>query len=121
MVTSRAFDELLYWEKHLRALNTGKLKDSTKNSVTSENEEVVVFCDASGAGFGDSDGSDVIGCWSETECLLSSTWRELEAVYRVLHSSVKTIEGHDVDVNTNNTHVCSILKTGSRKRYLRFE
>ena len=69
----------------MRALNTGKLKDSTQNSVTSENEEVVVFCDASGAGFGgylaDSDGSDVIGCWSETECGLSSTWRELEAVY----------------------------------------
>ena len=118
MVTSRAFDELLYLEKHLRASNTGKLKDSTQNSVTSENEEAVVFCDASGAGFGDSDGNDVIGCWSETECGLSSTWRELEAVYRVLHSSVKTIEGHDVVVNTDNKNVCSILKTGSRKCYL---
>ena len=52
--------------------------------------------------------------------MLSSTWRELESVYRFVHSSVDSMEGQTVLVNTDKKNVCSILQVhvGSKKPYL---
>jgi len=85
-----------------------------------EQKSIVMYCDASGAGFGgyiaSVDASDVEGCWSESG--LSSTWRELEAINRVMRSSMESLEGRDIVVNTDNKNVVSILAVGSRKPYL---
>ena len=115
LVSSKALDELIFWKENLRTLNGSNLH------ISSDSEKYL-FCDASGAGFGGfmlgmSD-SEVTGSWSESERALSSTWRELEAVYRVLQSSLGNLEGQTVVVNTDNKNVCSILKVGSKKPYL---
>ena len=115
MVSSEALGELIFWKENLRSLN--------ESSFTDELDiEKSIFCDASGAGFGgyiaDLHGSEVVGSWSESESMLSSTWRELEAVYRFVHSSLDSLEGHSVLVNTDNKNVCSILQVGSKKPYL---
>ncbi|XP_053374094.1 uncharacterized protein LOC128546787 [Mercenaria mercenaria] len=122
MLSSRAYDEIIFWNGNLRALNKGKLKETYLCSVDEDIIQSTVFCDASGAGFagfieGD-EGSQVIGRWSEIESGLSSTWRELETVHRVLNTSVKSLEGHNVGLNTDNKNVISILKIGSKKQYL---
>jgi hypothetical protein len=49
---------------------------------------------------------------------MSLTWRELEAVQRVMNTSFKSLEGQDVIVNSDNKNVVSILKSGSKKEYL---
>ena len=115
LVSSKALDELIFWKENLRTLNGSNLH------ISSDSEKYL-FCDASGAGFGGfmlgmSD-SEVTGSWSESERALSSTWRELEAVYRVLQSSLGNLEGQTVVVNTDNKNVGSILKVGSKKPYL---
>lgn len=122
VVSSKAFDEMIFWKENLRLLNSGKLGSARTQGEEQNDVQNVVFCDASGAGFGgfidgNSD-SQVTGCWSNTESGLSSTWRELEAVHRVLHSLVQSLEGQTVLVNTDNKNVDTILKVGSRKPYL---
>ncbi|XP_052782688.1 uncharacterized protein LOC128218952 isoform X1 [Mya arenaria] len=122
MVSSVVFDEMLFWQSNIKRLNCGKLEPDNTIEVPVVSDQAVVFCDASGAGFGGYvkgiDDSVVVGCWSETESGLSSTWRELEAVYRVLHSSVGCLEGREIIVNSDNKNVPSILKVGSKKPYL---
>ena len=115
MVSSKALDELIFWKENVRVLN----ESSFTSSLVMEKS---IFCDASGAGFGGYvvgiQDSEVVGSWSETESVLSSTWRELEAVYRTVHSSVKSLEGQNVLVHTDNKNVCNILQVGSKKPYL---
>ena len=115
MVSSKALDELIFWKENVRVLN-----DSTFTS--SLVMEKSIFCDASGAGFGGYvvgiQDSEVVGSWSETESVLSSVWRELEAVYRTVRSSVKSMEGQNVLVHTDNKNVCIILQVDSEKPYL---
>jgi hypothetical protein len=122
MINSRALDELLFWKENLIKLNKGCLQKAVDTEIKSTDKQKIVFCDASGAGFagfieGDDD-SHVTGCWSEQESSLSSTWRELETVNRVLNTSLNSLEGQSVIVKTDNKNVVSILKTGSRKQYL---
>ncbi|XP_060569538.1 uncharacterized protein LOC132727948 [Ruditapes philippinarum] len=118
LITSRAFDEIVFWDKNLRILNSGKLESFDFTYDTGS----TVFCDASGAGYAgfivENVDSPIVGCWSEFESELSSTWRELEAVHRVLNSSISSLEGRQVLVNTDNRNVVSILKTGSRQPFL---
>ena len=115
MVSSKALDELIFWKENVRVLN----ESTFTSSLVMEKS---IFCDASGAGFGGYvvgiQDSEVVGSWSETESVLSSTWRELEAVYRTVHSSVKSLEGQNVLVHTDNKNVCNILQVGSKKPYL---
>ncbi|XP_060081899.1 uncharacterized protein LOC132561188 [Ylistrum balloti] len=56
-----------------------------------------------------------LGTWDEREKRYSSTWRELEAVKRVLLAKVDMVKGKQVKLLTDNRNVCSIVKTGSRK------
>lgn len=121
LLNACAVDELMFWKENIEAMNLTSLADDVRSDPAAEAESIV-FCDASGSGFGGyiegREDSHVVGSWSDTETGLSSTWRELEAVHRVLHTSVKCLEGQKVTVNTDNKNVCSILKVGSRKPYL---
>ena len=122
MVSSKALDEMVYWSNNVRSLNSGKLGDGLVALESINIDKSIVFCDASGAGYGGfiegNDDSEVVGSWTESESGLSSTWRELKAVHRVLHSSINSLEGQKVIVNTDNKNVASILNVGSRKPYL---
>ena len=48
----------------------------------------------------------------------SSTWRELEAVNRVLHSLESSLEGHNVKWHTDNKNVAQIILVGSKRSEL---
>ena len=64
-------------------------------------------------------GPDVAhGQWSETESKQSSTWRELKAIYLVLKSYAKKLEGHIVKWLTDNQGTMCIVRAGSRKEHL---
>ena len=64
-------------------------------------------------------GPDVAhGQWSETESKQSSTWRELKAIYLVLKSYAKKLEGHIVKWLTDNQGTMCIVRAGTRKEHL---
>ena len=81
-----------------------------------------IYSDASDSGYGGYSvevGPHVAqGCWSEHESKLSSTWRELKAVYRVLCSLVPRLSGHTVKWFSDNQNMTRIVHTGSRKPHL---
>ena len=58
------------------------------------------------------------GLWSDEEAKLSSTWRELKAVYLVLKGFSAQLEGHTVKWYTDNQNVVRIAEAGSRKSHL---
>lgn len=64
------------------------------------------------------DGSQVQGSWTELEASQSSTWRELEAVHRVLKSCTKIVQHKVVALYTDNKNVSYILASGSNVRSL---
>ena len=82
----------------------------------------VVYSDASTTGYGGymvELGNDVAhGLWSADESGLSSTWRELKAVYLVLSSFATKLAGHTVKWFTDNQGVVHIVNKGSRKEHL---
>jgi len=60
----------------------------------------------------------MFGSWSSLERTESSTWRELEAVNRMLKTSTDIIKGKCVKVFSDNKNVSHILNVGSRKKKL---
>ena len=82
----------------------------------------VVYSDASTTGYGGyvvELGNDVAhGQWSADESRLSSTWRELKAVYLVLLSFATKLSGHTVKWFTDNQGVAYIVSNGSWKEHL---
>ena len=60
-------------------------------------------------------GSSVVGVWNPAEKLKSSTWREAEAVKRVLNSNVSLLRNKKVKILSDNKNVSSVLQIGSRK------
>ena len=62
--------------------------------------------------------NEVLGSWNNEEKGKSSTWREAEAVRRVLKSSLDQIRGRNVKVYSDNKNVQSVLNVGSRKEDL---
>ena len=115
-VSAEALDEMLFWKEHVRSLNKAELGQAW-NAPDSN-----IYSDASDLGYCGYITSDlenpVIGTWSTEEGKSSSTWRELEAVHRVMQSYGDSLEGHHVCVNTDNTSACSILGKGSKKPHL---
>lgn len=109
---------LLFWKEHIRALNCSRLG----SNVCIENS-ISVFSVATDVGYGgytkSVQNSAVFGAWSFDESLMRSTWRELEAVHRVLHSCVDCLEGESVLWNTDSKNVASVLNTGSRTGWYR--
>ena len=60
-------------------------------------------------------GSEVTGSWSRSEQLKSSTWREVEAVRRVMLFNAGLIERKKIKVHSDNKNVKPILMEGSKK------
>ena len=58
------------------------------------------------------------GPWSVHEAKLSSTWRELKAVFQVLRSLAPKLSGHIVKWFSDNQNVTRIVHSGSRKQHL---
>ena len=130
-VSADALSEMLFWKQNLRRFNVSNLSQEAVDttayvtvdaSVTGFIEYANVFVDASGSGFGgyvsDAQNSEVAGSWLDSEAELSSTWRELESVYRVIQSNVTNLHGHQVKLHTDNKNVSTILKVGSKKPHL---
>ena len=90
LVDSLALSDLFYWQSNVFALNGTPLSRDDKC-------QEIVYTDASLRGYGgylvNQDGHETRGTWSFQESLKSSTWRELEAVYRVLKSAEAKLEG----------------------------
>ena len=58
------------------------------------------------------------GQWSADEMVLSSTWRELKAVYNVLQSFASKLSGHAVKWFSDNQAVVHIVQVGSHRQHL---
>ena len=58
------------------------------------------------------EGSEITGSWSRSERLKSSTWREVEAVRRVMFFNAGLLERKKVKVYSDNKNVKSILLKG---------
>ena len=76
----------------------------------------IVYSDASDTGYGGYSvevGPHIAqGSWSKHEANLSSTWRELKAVYRVLCSLAPNLKGHVVKWFSDNQNVTLIVHAG---------
>ena len=62
--------------------------------------------------------SIISGSWSDHESVKSSTWRELEALNRVIQNNVDSLSGKRIGVVSDNKNVSRILKVGSKKEDL---
>ena len=82
----------------------------------------VVYSDASSTGYGgytvELGPEYAHGQWSADDLVLSSTWRELKAVYNVLQSFAPKLKGHAVKWFSDNQAVLRIIEVGSRKQYV---
>ena len=107
--------ELCFWQGNVAQLNGQPIW--FESGATR-----VVYSDASDSGYGGYSvevGPQVAqGLWSGHEAKLSSTWRELKAVYEVLRSLAPALKGHTVKWFTDNQNVTRIVQAGSRRQHL---
>lgn len=61
---------------------------------------------------------EVMGVWNNQEKLKSSTWREIEAVKRVLYSNYSFLQDRKIKVFSDNKNFKTVLKAGSMKEDL---
>ena len=82
----------------------------------------IAYSDASSSGYGGyvvEIGPNIShGYWSPQEAIMSSTWRELKAVFTVLQSFAQRLQGHTVKWFTDNQNVVCIVQVGSKKPHL---
>lgn len=118
-----AVDEMRFWFLNLVELN-GCLIDIRFT------HDFVLFSDASATGYGGYvlhiNDSEVIGKWSDSEKKESSTWRELEAVLRMLRHFEKSLIGRRLTGRkilwySDNQNVISIILNGSMKMKLQYK
>ena len=57
----------------------------------------------------------VTGQWTCGDSVRSSTWRELECVYRVMEECAQVMQGQNIEWHTDCKNVISVIKNGSRK------
>ncbi|VDI41981.1 Hypothetical predicted protein [Mytilus galloprovincialis] len=112
LCNSRSLDEIIFWKENIEKMNGRELHIVEQYSS-------VVYTDASGKGYGGylvkAIDEEIMGSWNDGEKLKSSTWRELEAVYRVLQSISMSLKGQTVKWHTDNQNVVNIIKKGSKK------
>ena len=110
-----AREELLFWYQNIERLNGKPIWFSPGCTR-------VAYSDASDSGYGGyvvELGPEVShGQWSQAESQLSSTWRELRAVYLVLKSFAQKLSGHTVTCLTDNQGAVFIIRSGSKKEHL---
>ena len=110
-----AREELGFWFHNIEELNGNPIWFSSGATR-------VVYSDASDTGYGGymvEVGPEVAhGQWPENQFKLSSTWRELKAVYMILLSFASKLQGHTVKWFTDNQGVVYIIRSGSRKQHL---
>ena len=124
-VTREAETEMSFWHENLVPLNE---KGNSFCHLTERDViDLKMFSDASNTGYGgyladQNDefiaNSDMFGNWISHEMKQSSTWRELEAVNRVLHQNLSNIQGKTVQIISDNRNVSHILQVGSKKECL---
>ena len=106
IVNSKAVDEIIFWKENTAILNGRDLSIIEQYSS-------IVYSDASGTGYGgyvvNIIDNEVMGRWNSVESIQSSTWRELEAVYRVLLSLLDILQGQKVKWYTDNQNIVHIL------------
>jgi len=109
-------DEILFWknnviEFNLKKINTYSIPFTVINSDASNESLASVF---------DIEGKKVIchRTFNEFEKLLSSTWREMEAIHYTLCSCKSMFANKEITWYTDN-YACSIIvKKGSNKTHL---
>ena len=105
-------NELQFWLKHIHDLNGQNFKVNVSCDIE-------FFSDASDYGFGGfisyGMNQNSSGCWTDSESEKSSTWRESQAVNKLLLRFACALEGHTVRWNVDNKNVVSILTGGSMK------
>ncbi len=115
MLDARALSELTFWRDNIQILN-GQSMWFASSAVR------IAYSDASGFGYGgyvvEHADKIVHGMWSIEECRRSSTWRELEAVRRVLGHVAPLVHGLAIKWLTDNQNVTRILRVGSRNALL---
>jgi hypothetical protein len=124
-VTGETENEMLFWIENLVPLNE---KGNSFCHLTERNIiDIKMYSDASGEGYGGYlanekdeliDNSEMFGNWVSHEMKQSSTWREFEAVNRVLHQNLNYIQGKTVQIVSDNKNVSRILQIGSKKNCL---
>ena len=115
LLTEEAKAELHFWKECLPLFNGQPIW--FESSATR-----VAYSDASSSGYGgyvvEIGPSISHGHWSPQEAAMSSTWRELRAVFAVLQSFTEKLQGHTVKWFTDNQNVVRIVQNGSKKPHL---
>ena len=111
VATEGVLHELKFWLMHVEAFNGYPINRPLSSSV-------VLTCDASESGYGAhiSFGGERMFCsgmWSSVERALSSSLRELLAVYLALKSFQNFIIGKKVKIFSDNQNVVRIVHAGS--------
>ena len=82
-LTDDSIEQISFWKNNLSDINVRKF-------TTDVSCNTIVYSDASSTGYGgyivENPNSIAHGMWSDSEKLLSSTWKELTAVKKVLFS-----------------------------------
>ena len=98
-LSEESLEELQFWQENIAMYNSQPIW--LKSGATR-----IVYSDASDCGYGgysvEIDPEVAHGSWSKEEAILSSTWRELKAVYRVLCSLASKLKGHTVKWYSDN-------------------
>ena len=114
-LSKEATDELEFWGSSINKFNGQPIWFSPGATR-------IAYSDASVSGYGGyvvELGREVShGMWSEAEAKLSSAWRELKAIDRVLRSFAPKLQGHKVKWFTDNQSVQFIVMHGSRHLHL---
>ena len=113
------YEELEFWQKNLSSLNVKHLEESRVPvcaSTTVQSDASNVAC-AAIMKIDDSIFSSHKN-FSVAEVSMSSTWRELEAVFFSLKSFAPLLQGRVVNWETDNQAVPSIVTKGSKKKHL---
>lgn len=107
--------ELEFWTNNLVKMNHKRL-------IAESLPSVLVFSDASNVAAGaytvEVDEKIVHHTWSESESLMSSTWRELKAIDLALNYFAASLSGKAVRWHTDNQNCVTIVQKGSTKPHL---
>ena len=114
-ISQESFEQLQFWRDNIELTNS-------RNVFESHTCSKVVYSDASHTGFSGYEISTINGIshgvWNSEEANKSSTWRELEAVYRVLCSLGHILAHKRVKWFSDNQGVSAIISKGSMKKDL---